>query len=33
VVARLPPFLWYRLAKPTKMEKSDYYWGPKNYLG
>ncbi len=27
--ARLLPFLWYRLAAPTKMEKSDYYWGPK----
>jgi len=32
-MARLLPFLWYRLAEPTKIEKSDYSWGPKSYLG
>jgi hypothetical protein len=35
VITRLPPFLWYRFAAPTRMEKSDYRWGlksmPKNH--
>ncbi len=29
VMTRLPAFLWYRFGVPTRMEKSDYRWGPK----
>lgn len=31
VTTRLPAFLWYRFGAPTKMEKSDYRWGPKGW--
>lgn len=30
VITRLPPFLWYRIGAPTRMEKSDYRWGLKS---
>ena len=29
VVTRLPHFLWYRFGAPTRIERSDYRWGPK----
>jgi len=28
-ITRSLPFLWYQVAAPTKIEKSDYRWGPK----
>jgi len=31
VITRLPHFLWYRLGAPTKIEQSDYRWGPKGW--